>query len=258
MALRSHRGYHSRDYRQSIPCSGTELFTRWAGETHALVATGSIRGQSRWASELSTCTSSPATARSDTTAERARPRSWCMWNVTSDLVCRRRYCRPSCWTECAGRRAIVTVSDLSIPASSPSPTNSRSTTLTMCRLCRSTELRSFLDLGATPPCELFLTADAVEAPEATYPLHVRVCEQCLLAQLPPLITPEETFTEYAYFSSFSTSWVQHARHVRRRARCERLGARDRTRSSSRWPATTATCCSTWSGAGSGAWVSSRR
>jgi hypothetical protein len=80
-----------------------------------------------------------------------------------------------------------------------------------CRLCGSTELRSFLDLGATPPCELFLTAAATEAPEATFPLHVRVCESCLLAQLPPLITPEETFTEYAYFSSFSTSWVQHAR-----------------------------------------------
>ena len=80
-----------------------------------------------------------------------------------------------------------------------------------CRLCGAAQLRSFLDLGATPPCELFLTAEAVEAPEMTYPLHVRVCERCLLAQLPPLITPEETFTEYAYFSSFSTSWVEHAR-----------------------------------------------
>ena len=80
-----------------------------------------------------------------------------------------------------------------------------------CRLCGSTRLRSFLDLGATPPCELFLPAEALEQPETTYPLHVRVCESCLLAQLPPLITPEETFTEYAYFSSFSTSWVEHAR-----------------------------------------------
>jgi hypothetical protein len=80
-----------------------------------------------------------------------------------------------------------------------------------CRLCGSTRLRSFLDLGATPPCELFLAAEALERPELTYPLHVRVCESCLLAQLPPLITPEETFTEYAYFSSFSTSWVEHAR-----------------------------------------------
>jgi hypothetical protein len=91
-----------------------------------------------------------------------------------------------------------------------------------CRLCGSAELRSFLDLGATPPCELFLTADAVERPEVTYPLHVRVCESCLLAQLPPLISPEETFTEYAYFSSFSTSWVEHARRFVDRA-VERLG-----------------------------------
>jgi len=53
-------------------------------------------------------------------------------------------------------------------------------------------------------------------------LHVRVCESCLLAQLPPLITPEETFTEYAYFSSFSTSWVEHARRFVEGA-VERLG-----------------------------------
>lgn len=80
-----------------------------------------------------------------------------------------------------------------------------------CRLCGSSRMRSFVDLGATPPCELFLTAEAAQRPELTYPLHVRVCDDCLLAQLPPLITPEETFTEYAYFSSFSSSWVAHAR-----------------------------------------------
>ncbi|WP_425565885.1 methyltransferase domain-containing protein [Pseudonocardia ailaonensis] len=79
-----------------------------------------------------------------------------------------------------------------------------------CRLCGSTELQTFVDLGATPPCELFLAADELDAPEVTYPLHVRVCERCLLAQVPPLITPEATFSEYAYFSSFSTSYVAHA------------------------------------------------
>jgi hypothetical protein len=79
-----------------------------------------------------------------------------------------------------------------------------------CRLCGAPELRSFVDLGATPPCELFLTAEQLGAPEVTYPLHVRVCQRCLLAQLPPLITPEDTFTEYAYFSSYSSSWVRHA------------------------------------------------
>ncbi|MGI5125231.1 methyltransferase domain-containing protein [Pseudonocardia sp. CA-107938] len=82
---------------------------------------------------------------------------------------------------------------------------------TVCRLCGGTELTTMVDLGATPPCELFLTAAALDAPEATFPLHVRVCDRCLLAQLPPTITPEDTFTEYAYFSSFSTSWVEHAR-----------------------------------------------
>ncbi|MDQ3886232.1 MAG: class I SAM-dependent methyltransferase [Actinomycetota bacterium] len=71
-------------------------------------------------------------------------------------------------------------------------------------------MRTFLDLGATPPCERFLAAAELDEPEPTYPLHVRLCEDCLLVQLPSLITPEETFTEYAYFSSFSTSWVAHA------------------------------------------------
>jgi len=79
-----------------------------------------------------------------------------------------------------------------------------------CRLCGSPDVRSFLDLGATPPCELFLAADELDAPEMTYPLHVRVCGNCLLAQVPALIKPEATFTEYAYYSSFSTSYVSHA------------------------------------------------
>ncbi|MEU8244850.1 class I SAM-dependent methyltransferase [Nonomuraea sp. NPDC048916] len=80
-----------------------------------------------------------------------------------------------------------------------------------CRLCGSDRLAGVVDLGATPPCESFLTAGQLDEPEVTYPLHLRVCEECWLAQLPPLITPEETFTEYAYFSSYSSSWVEHAR-----------------------------------------------
>jgi SAM-dependent methyltransferase len=72
-------------------------------------------------------------------------------------------------------------------------------------------LVSVLDLGATPPCEKFLTVDELDVPEPTYPLHLRLCEDCLLLQIPALITPEETFTEYAYFSSFSDSFVAHAK-----------------------------------------------
>ena len=80
-----------------------------------------------------------------------------------------------------------------------------------CRLCGSDQLLSVLDLGATPPCEKFLTEAELDLPEPNYPLHLRVCQDCLLLQIPALITPEETFTDYAYYSSFSDSWVQHAK-----------------------------------------------
>ncbi|HET6500489.1 MAG TPA: class I SAM-dependent methyltransferase [Amycolatopsis sp.] len=83
--------------------------------------------------------------------------------------------------------------------------------MTACRLCGSASLASVVDLGATPPCERFLTREQLDQPELTYPLHLRVCTDCWLAQLPPLITPEDTFTDYAYFSSYSASWVKHAR-----------------------------------------------
>ncbi|BDB44720.1 MULTISPECIES: class I SAM-dependent methyltransferase [Mycobacterium] len=79
-----------------------------------------------------------------------------------------------------------------------------------CRLCDSDRMLSVLDLGATPPCEKILSAAELDLPEPTYPLHLRLCEDCLLLQIPALITPEETFTEYAYYSSYSDSWVQHA------------------------------------------------
>ncbi|MCF3940150.1 MULTISPECIES: class I SAM-dependent methyltransferase [Gordonia] len=80
-----------------------------------------------------------------------------------------------------------------------------------CRLCGSNRLRSVLDLGATPPCERFLTAEQLDEPEPTFPLHLRLCDECLLLQIPALITPADTFTDYAYFSSYSDSWVAHAK-----------------------------------------------
>src|ERR1700754_2342754 len=80
-----------------------------------------------------------------------------------------------------------------------------------CRVCGSDRMMSVVDLGATPPVQTFLTADQLDLPEVTYPLHLRLCETCLLLQVPALITPEDTFTEYAYFSSYSDTWVQHAK-----------------------------------------------
>jgi hypothetical protein len=94
--------------------------------------------------------------------------------------------------------------------------------MTTCRLCGSTNTASVVDLGATPPCERFLTAEQLDEPEATFPLHLLVCTECWLAQIPPLIDPDDTFTEYAYFSSFSTSWVEHAKRYVDGA-VERLG-----------------------------------
>ncbi len=63
----------------------------------------------------------------------------------------------------------------------------------------------------SPPCENFLTADQLDQVEHFYPLTVRVCPECFLVQLRDYIPAEEIFTEYAYFSSYSDSWLAHAR-----------------------------------------------
>jgi SAM-dependent methyltransferase len=80
-----------------------------------------------------------------------------------------------------------------------------------CRLCGAPLEHTFVDLGMSPPCESYLTADQVDQGETFYPLHVRVCARCLLVQLPAYIPAEEIFSDYAYFSSYSDSWVEHAR-----------------------------------------------
>jgi len=80
-----------------------------------------------------------------------------------------------------------------------------------CRLCGQPLATTFVDLGMSPPCERFLTGEQLDQAEAFYPLHVRVCDACLLVQLPAYVAAEDIFTDYAYFSSFSDSWVAHAR-----------------------------------------------
>jgi hypothetical protein len=80
-----------------------------------------------------------------------------------------------------------------------------------CRLCGAILTRSFVDLGMSPLCESYLSAEQIDAPETFYPLHVLLCEECLLVQLPAYVRGEEIFSDYAYFSSYSTSWVEHAK-----------------------------------------------
>jgi C-methyltransferase C-terminal domain/Putative zinc binding domain/Methyltransferase domain len=81
---------------------------------------------------------------------------------------------------------------------------------TSCRFCGEGVLHPFVDLGVSPPCETFLTAQDLEAGERFFPLDVRVCSSCWLAQLGEFVPPEEIFTEYAYFSSYSQAWLTHA------------------------------------------------
>jgi SAM-dependent methyltransferase len=79
-----------------------------------------------------------------------------------------------------------------------------------CRFC-GTELEDqVVDLGMSPLCESYLAAEQLDKMEPFYPLHVWVCRKCLLVQLNDYVRVEEIFTEYAYFSSFSTSWLKHA------------------------------------------------
>lgn len=74
------------------------------------------------------------------------------------------------------------------------------------------ELRvTFVDLGMSPMCESYVPAEKLNHMEPFYPLHVYVCERCFLVQLQEYVSPEDIFTEYAYFSSYADSWVEHMR-----------------------------------------------
>jgi hypothetical protein len=81
-----------------------------------------------------------------------------------------------------------------------------------CRICGTALRHTFVDLGMSPLCESYLRQDQLNQAEAFYPLHVFVCERCFLVQLQEYVRPEDIFTEYAYFSSYSETWLEHARH----------------------------------------------
>jgi hypothetical protein len=89
-----------------------------------------------------------------------------------------------------------------------------------CRLCGSRLNHTLVDLGMSPPCESYLRPDQLDQMEAYYPLSVMVCDTCYLVQLKEYMSPESIFGEYAYFSSYSSSWVAHAK-----AYCEAITQR---------------------------------
>ncbi|MCC2098501.1 MAG: class I SAM-dependent methyltransferase [Hyphomicrobiales bacterium] len=81
-----------------------------------------------------------------------------------------------------------------------------------CRFCGTPLTHTFVDLGKTPLANSYVTPEDVAAGrDAFYSLHARVCDNCLLVQVDDSVPPDAIFSDYAYFSSYSSSWVEHAR-----------------------------------------------
>jgi SAM-dependent methyltransferase len=81
-----------------------------------------------------------------------------------------------------------------------------------CRFCGEPLRRTFVNLGMSPLCESYVASEALNRMEPFYPLHVMVCEKCFLVQIAEYVSAERIYSEYAYFSSYSDSWLRHARN----------------------------------------------
>jgi len=80
-----------------------------------------------------------------------------------------------------------------------------------CRFCETPLRHTFTDLGMSPLANSYLKPEDLQEMEPFYPLHVYICECCYLVQLPEFEAPEHIFSHYAYFSSYSETWLNHAR-----------------------------------------------
>ncbi|RMD58954.1 MAG: SAM-dependent methyltransferase, partial [Nitrospirae bacterium] len=80
-----------------------------------------------------------------------------------------------------------------------------------CRYCNSELKHTFVDLSSSPLANSYLKEEQLNQYEPFYPLHVFICDSCFLVQLPELEKAEHIFSDYAYFSSFSESWLNHAK-----------------------------------------------
>lgn len=91
-----------------------------------------------------------------------------------------------------------------------------------CRFCQTPLQHSFADLGLSPLSNSYVRPEHQDRGEKFYPLHAYVCSACKLVQLEEFESPEAIFSDYAYFSSYSTSWLEHAQHYCQAMR-ERFG-----------------------------------
>ncbi len=106
----------------------------------------------------------------------------------------------------AGRGALTSNIQTERSSTSDQPTASGAA----CRFCGAPLRHTFVDLGMSPLCESYLTANQLNQIEPFYPLHAYVCERCFLVQVQEYVRPERIFSDYAYFSSYSDSWLRHA------------------------------------------------
>lgn len=81
-----------------------------------------------------------------------------------------------------------------------------------CRFCKTPLNKTFVDLGVQPLCENFVKQEQLNQMEPHYPLHVYICNQCFLVQLDEFVPPSEIYDDYAYFSAYSDTWLEHARN----------------------------------------------
>src|SRR5215475_1075930 len=103
------------------------------------------------------------------------------------------------------------MSATTIPTPEAKPSQARRETAEKpCRFCGAELKRTFVDLGLSPLCETYPSFDELNHGEKFYPLHVFVCDQCFLVQLEEYESAENIFSDYAYFSSYSDSWLRHA------------------------------------------------
>ncbi len=107
------------------------------------------------------------------------------------------------------------MSTLTVPVESQQHTATRP-----CRFCGAALKQTFIDLGMSPLCETYPSSADLSRGEIYYPLHVYVCQQCFLVQLEEYETPQNIFSDYAYFSSYSDSWLKHCENY-----CEKMTKR---------------------------------
>ena len=100
---------------------------------------------------------------------------------------------------------------IALDESTPSTEGITNTATTArCLFCKAPLRHTFVDLGMSPLCESYRSSEQLNQMEPFYPLHVKVCGDCFLVQLEQYVSAEHIFSEYAYFSSFSDSWLRHS------------------------------------------------